>query len=374
MFVASFRDRLVSVLVLTVFVFVFVLQVTLTEGADKLDASKFTPVTLKELLRARDLQFDNLTFRIVKRELKSKVVFTEFGEAAPPKGQELTAEVTTEYRVTIRGAETTIDVNETVAGGVDLGFIPQKTRTSNASGKEMIRQVIPRPGGQPPEIRISHNGDQPPNGLLEQEAMFAEFCLGVGYGRRIEEIKSIEQAGDNLKVEATIKMYEGSDELSQATLILDSDFLVRDAGLQTRDEADGLRSEIKTVGVVKGTKPGQVVAKSSSHKRWIYWTDRNAAQRNSLQVNAPYTTQSIKYDLTPAEYAELSRIDIGKDDRVVDTTPMPQVELPAKEIPRTRASNPWLYVVVGNAVILAILGFAMLRRQLSQNSGDSSHK
>jgi len=332
----------------------------------RLDAKAFTPVTLKDLLKTRDLQFDNLSFRFQKQELKSKVIPTEFGEELPPEGQGVTAKVITDYRVTVRGPETTIDVTESVEGGIDLGFIPQRTRTSNAGGKEMVRQVIPGSGSGPGEVRISHTGDQPADGLLEQDRMFAEFCLGFGYGKRIIDITSIEQAGDDIAVQATIKLYEGQEDVSQARLIIDNDFIVRQARLQTRDEADGLVSEITTTGVLPESRSGQLVAASSHHKRTIFWTDRSGARRNSPQVDAPYQTNGIHYDLTPEEYSTLSTIDLKTADRVVDLTPRPEIGIAnTKPSPPPKRSHVMLYLVIANAVILAVLGLVMLGRRLS---------
>ena len=305
---------------------------TADEESKPINAADFTPASLKEALTSRDLQFDNMTVVYRTSRVKVGVIATKESQQAtlgtfgiPPDGEEVEARVTTEYRLTIRGDETTIDVDEQVEGSVDLGFIPQRTRTSNSSGKELIRQMIPGSEQKkiPEEDLVSHYGDEPPNGLLEQDQMFGELCLGIGYGKRMKEVTSIKQAGPNLEIEATLLLYDGLPDISRATLIVDSNLLVRKATLWTRDESDGLMSEIITDGILPGLPPERFVARTSSHKRRNFWTDRGGKKRNGNLINADYETVSIKFELSDEEYASLSSIDMDAADRVMDQSPKP---------------------------------------------------
>ena len=302
------------------------------EKTDTINAAEFTPATLKQALTSRDLQFDNMTVVYQTSSVKVGVIATKESQQATlstfgvqPEGKRVEAKVTTEYRLTIRGDETTIDVDEHVEGSVDLGFIPQRTRTSNSSGKELIRQLIPNSEEKkiPDQDLVSHYGDEPPNGLLEQDQMFAELCLGIGYGKRMKEVTSIMQAGPNLEIEATLLLYDGLPDISRATLIVDSNLLVRKATLWTRDESDGLMSEIITDGILPGLPPERFVARTSTHKRRNFWTERGGKKRNGELINADYETVSIKFELSDEEYATLSAIDMDAADMVMDLSPKP---------------------------------------------------
>jgi hypothetical protein len=149
-----------------------------------------------------------------------------------------------------------------------------------------------------------------PHGLLEQDRMFMESYLGIGYGKRIDSIQSVEQAGEMIKVVAQIRLYDFEDELSTATLYIDKHFLVREARLQTRDEKDGLLSEIQTAGVLPGLPADRSVARVAYHKRWIFFTDRSGKSRRADAIDAPFETLSIKLDLSDKEYTSLSKIDV----------------------------------------------------------------
>jgi len=217
------------------------------------------PDTLLAVLRAKDAQFDNLAVSFERRE---KVKDFDTSEAAPPLAM-IEREAISDCQLVIRGAETTytIDFKTDHLGKPLDGSTPRRSMTSNASGVQQNMTIVN-------ELRVFHDDTRPAgtSTVLGKQRMMDEFCLGVGYGKRIESVDQIEIKNGVTHVEATMRLFR--DDTTKAQLKIDSDFLVREATLTaTNPDGGQTRFDISNEGL--SDSPAGAAVASKGVLKWI---------------------------------------------------------------------------------------------------------
>ena len=330
---------------------------------------------LLDMLKAKDAQFDNATVVFERHEVRTVNPLFEWakqvegagkaGIPAPDLPEILpeirSVEVVTGYQLTIKKSETTLESWRVIS---DDGEEPKKeestgSKTTNIGGLQtnMVTTF---------DSKILHEDPRPfdPNGLLAEDRMFAEFCLGVGFGSRIQSIEAIATEGDLAAVDATMKLW--GNDVTKAHLLIDRDFLVRKAELLA-DSGDQTRLEIRTEGKVDSPS-GKEIASKGIFRR-VALTAMVNGQKIGLndRVDADYSIviSDARFDLSLSEYETLVSIDRESATRVVNMLPLPPTPRPTTPV----ANGKLIWLLVVNGLIVVILGiYLMLRRKRNVGS------
>ena len=281
--------------------FVVIVTVGVTHGADLLPQN---PDTLLAMLRAKDAQFDNLAADFERR---TKVKDLDGSVESPLATVE--REAIADCYLVIRGEETTYtNVFRTDHVGKPLDTsTPRATKTSNAAGVQQNMTVIN-------ELRIFHDDTRPEgtSSVLRKQRMLDEFCLGVGYGTRIQTIDRIQIKDGDALVEATMRLFR--EDTTKALLEIDSDLLVRKATMTaTNPDGGQTRFEISNEGL-SDSPEGATVAKRGVLK-WTTLGTNRVVEDYSLSLTR------IEHSLTPGTYKRMIDLKRSTATHTVDMTP-----------------------------------------------------
>ena len=219
-----------------------------------------TKQELLDLLVAKDSRFDNLSIAYSRIFLIHRNRIDDFiaGKGPQPvfdENLDYDAEAIAKVTLTVKGSETTFDQEfETDSEGAVLPK-PQHVKWSNASGVE--QDLV----NAADDAWILHTFTRPlePHGLLQESRMEVELCSGIGYGKRIVEIESVDLNGDTTVVKCTMKLF--SRDVTQAELVIDKSDLVRKARLNIDSAGSVQIFEIETSGVIGGRAGCELASK-----------------------------------------------------------------------------------------------------------------
>jgi hypothetical protein len=197
-------------------------------------------------LQAKDAQFDNLSVEFKQRETIHRDPAAEYasdsfnamrfgGQQQPARPEKFPqpydVERVSTYRLTIRGLQTTTDFASDTDGRGEPFAKTYTVKETNIGGPlQVLADNV---------LRIDFRPDDG-MGMLYSHRMQTEFALGVGFGKRIGKIKSIQPDGEDAVVDATMRLWR-SDEVTNAKLTIDKNLIVRKANLLVDVGGNGMR-------------------------------------------------------------------------------------------------------------------------------------
>ena len=255
-------------------------------------AAEPTPADVLARLHPKDQQLDNARLDVIRFEqwnLKAFPVIVRPIETRSVSRETLVVrgrDVTVFWGIDPKPSEQAADQSfrtafqkSSTVGGVSRRF----SRTEESGRSDSTLEIEP--------------GD--PVTLNQEHAMFVEFCLGFGFGKRIRTIDRIEPAGGLLKVEGSIQIWWEDESTCQLTL--DDHYLVREAIIEANVKGNRTRLEVHTKETVAAQ--GVELAKRGLFKR-IALPDAPVEYR-SVQQEFKIRFEAVHPNLSDADYQEL---------------------------------------------------------------------
>lgn len=284
------------------------------------------PDGLLKQLKEKDAEFDNLMFEYEHREIlhrnlaaeHAELAFlaTKFGgkviDAPPAFPKPFDLERISRVKYIIRGKETTMDCWSYSDGRGNWLDQPFKLKWSSVGGT--IRNTTEMNGDK------SVGSDGRPDdglGLLHFKRFYAEFTLGVGYGRRLTQIDTITASGENILVEGTAKFF--ASDVTTARLEIDKDLIVRSGKLLVDVGGNGVRRyELSAINEGLSEFPNAPRVATCGQFMHIEFGERrkdNADPANFSHETFELKLLDIKSNLTDTEYQDLVKLDIPEKPR-----------------------------------------------------------
>lgn len=290
-----------------------------------------TPQLALQALQAKDAQLDNAAITYEKTTIverspaaewfqQQNLILESGGKSSPaPKsfGKPYKVKVVVQNTLVVRGDSITIDAtSSTDSRGRPLtSGKPLFIKRSNATGIEESFVSVN-------ERRILRTDSRPPNphGLLYEDAMLAQFCMGFGYGKRAISVDSIRANGEMAVVEVTMRLW--SRDVTKGTLKIDKHFIVREATLLANSRGDETRFEIATEGLI-GTPSGRGIGRLGQFKRTALTAMVRGKKQElkTVREDSEVNVLKVQYDLKNEEYERLIKIDRASATDVDDRTP-----------------------------------------------------
>jgi hypothetical protein len=285
-------------------------------------AAEPTPADVLARLRAKDQQLDNARLDVVLFEqwnLKPLPAWKfkcggnhddRLTEGQGPREIRSTAHET----LVVRGRDVTVihRLEPDPSGHYEAaGTVFLKTSTAGGIWRRFSRDTEPGPGNLLLEVR-----PEDPVELNQEHAMFVEFCLGYGFGKRIRTIDRIERAAGLLNVEGSIQIWLEDESTFQLTL--DDHYLVRDALIEANVKGNWTRFEVHTKETVAAQ--GVELAQRGLFKR-IALGDKNPGppiEHRTAQQDFKVLYKAVQRNLDDAAYQELIAMPLEPGTRVND--------------------------------------------------------
>ena len=153
-------------------------------------------------------------------------------------------------------------------------------------------------------------------GGLYNEQMEIEFAHGIGFGKRITKVSSVEQFGKTTIISGDIELWPGVG--STFVILLDGDRLVRKATIDLRSGKWLIRREITTKGTV--VQGGLKLAKSGTYRQLV--SVRGAEDKTGEPIvkrDFAVRLRAVETNLTQERIGELSKFEIEPLMQVSDT-------------------------------------------------------
>lgn len=292
-------------------------------------AAEYTPETMLAALRERDPEVDNYRMRFTRRETKRVDERAEFAKSAfrtqkfggtpdpapasfpDPYDAIVVSNQDCAYRgesLVLRGTYLT-----------DHHGHPQIPRIYHyvEAGRDS-RELGGTTGERHLTLRQRDNGVPSIN---QEYRMFYELALGVGFGRRIKTVESVEKSDDGWRVTGTFQLW--TEDHTTFELATDSQLFVRRAQLRANVQGNETAFDFTNSGLIEADGR-QAFAKHGTVKRInVAFTPPGGERREFGTVQHDYALEvgRIDFDLTDEQYAELSAIDAAQADYVIDEQP-----------------------------------------------------
>lgn len=148
-----------------------------------------------------------------------------------------------------------------------------------------------KPGGLPVDISQEH-------------AMEIEFGHGLGFGKRVKAIETIQRESSGWRIKGSIKIW-WEDE-SQFSMLVDENLIVRNAVIESNVNGNLTRFEIETSGIA--SSEGFQLAQKGIFRRIAVGRLRDGKMLGKEEILKEFGTEfvSIKPFLTDAEYESLT--------------------------------------------------------------------
>lgn len=359
-------------------VFGFVQCLTLVLGSC-LQANDWVPedkAVFLNALRTKDSQFDNLSVEYEKRtettvdplmELIDRPQGASKASVEPPSGSDdldvYTKLVVVEKILVVRGEQTTLTVkgNASQVSGSEAKQVPFVSKSSNVSG--VLKNTV-----EDPTEFVFHDDTRPfdETNLLAEDRMLDEFCFGVGFGKRITEIESIEVRDEMAVVEA--KMLLWRDIPTKARLTIDRNFLVRNADLHYNNSGHEARFVVVTKGLTQSPSGAELATSGSLVKKGLATVvrgkrvDLGGAVRDDYEV----VVTKVTHDLSDTAYATL--VDLNEDEatRHIDMTPASREKYKDRS-GRVPSGSSWFPIIIAiNAAFVVAFGLFHMWKRIKQ--------
>jgi hypothetical protein len=155
----------------------------------------------------------------------------------------------------------------------------------------------------------------------QEQRMYYELALGVGYGRRIREIESLEQSDTGWQLTGTIQLW--SEDETTFQIETDEDLFVRKAHLHANVHGNETTFDFTSSGAIRTDGQRPIAEKGTVKRVHVAYTPAGGERRDDGSIQYQYEVEvaEIEFDLTDERYAELSAIDPAQADYVMDERP-----------------------------------------------------
>ena len=154
-----------------------------------------------------------------------------------------------------------------------------------------------------------------------EQQMFYELALGVGFGRRIRTIDSVEATDSGWKLMGTFQLW--TEDQTTFEMETDADLFVRKARLEANVRGNETAFDISTTGTMINDGRPAFAQQGSIKRTNVAFTRPDGERRVTDRVLYDYVIEAsrLEFDLTDEQYARLSAIDATQADYVIDERP-----------------------------------------------------
>jgi len=307
----------------------------------------------RQFMASRDLQLNNVSLEYTKTGSEFLDVSDMDFSGMPPGNFASEIPFSHRERMIIRNHEFTTfsDAIPDFKGELATGErLTPHTRWTNRGGH--VIEVLGQDGGA--KSIVTHLPEAHSFGGSNRFLWPIEFSLGVGFARRTNAFKF--QSQDNGSITGTCTLNLSAEETAQCEFTMDSDYIVRSATIRTGNEKRWYEYKVTTSGLLKEgdyqcASAGEFTASVSTREE-----DGTVLETRSRRYSV--TDITIKRNLSDSEYEALTKVELPENRQVED--PHGVLVKPAPEL-----DVRWT-IIVCNVLVLSIVCFLLLRRQLSK--------
>jgi len=284
-----------------------------------------TPAELLERLRARDAAFDNYSLTFTEREPKridEKGEFTKrqfnnirFGGQAEPAPESFPdpydAVIVSRRTMVVRGDDVVLSSVWTTDhhGHPQLPEEPQIYKRQN-------HRVIALSSAGSDRILTIYSKDKDHPAPYPDFRWFYEMTLGVGFGRCLKSIESVEPAGGGWRVRGTARLW--TEDKTTAHLVIDSNLIVRRAELEVDVQSHKTRIYVSSSGQL-GEDSDTLIARTGEFQRVIVRTGPEDEMVDTVS-HWELEGEQLEINLSDARYAALTVLDEKSAQHIIDQT------------------------------------------------------
>jgi hypothetical protein len=284
-------------------------------------AAGLSPAEILEALRAKDAQLDNANLRYATRAQVTTTPYPawKFPDLAKQYGLEndKPEQLKLHYheQMIFRGPDVTfiraVDPNLRQAEGTRrqaLGY--QKWSNTDS----LSREIKSTAAGEQRHLRINPGGQK--NTISMDQRLEIELALGVGFGKRLQSIKSLQTHDGVTTLTGAIDIWP--DDSSTYELDLDDHFLVRRSVIEIEIRGARARFETQTQGLAE--QHGYAFAQTGSLKRISFGREVEGKPRPAPRVVREFSIEfeGIDPNLSDEAYRKLTSMEVPDGTQISD--------------------------------------------------------